>query len=1202
MLTLDDDLIETQYETDQKKSMDLMRAMASEEEGESPVVPEGDTEGLNPLKNKEVVPAAFAIEPLEAKQEEAGMLDTVGYYGDELIKAAAGAGTEVVNNTLQLEADLRESVWEYAGHEKNVKPLFQLDEAEENDSLGGKFLRTGFQFFVPFFGAVKALSAIGVVNKVGNTVTALAAGGVVDGVVFSPEEERVSDMILDWTDDNPVIGKAMFEYLASDPEDTNGTARFKNVLEGMGLGLGTEILFKTFRVVKNHFYQKNGGNALDALEARREARAKEVNEVDENGQPILKEEVNAVDENGQPIIDEVKLDGAGYPILKEGQVLAEGDARATAHISQVAPRARTKISDEKVSEVVTALENLDPAAAAAALRGIDFNFARIDTGDDVKALINEFSERFGGVGTKTQTQDQLRELAEELGAGQSTLKQMHADTENLGARVYAHRALLTASAEEVRRLATSVRLGEGGDDAIIALRKQVALHENIQAQMKGVQSEIGRALSQFRMTSRGVDLSLNERDELLEAMGGRDFNQKFAEKLTWITDPKQLNSFVRKGALVRTESALLELFINNLLSAPATHLINTIGNGLVVVNSIAETVGAAAFSKILPRSVDPRNQGTRAFDAGAKIFGMMMGITDALKITAVGLRALDDGFTASLKGDFKGARDIIVQNQDEFGTSLKAFAKNEAVLDKGKHSTIDQLKQGDGGITAKTFDIDPASLLGHATNVFGTLIRTPGRALMSSDELFKAVHYRGSLYEQAHGIAVREGLTGAAKNKRMAELVGDPPRHMKERAMREAREGTFTNELGDMMKPIQQASQAIPGLRFITPFMRTPVNIFKYTGERTPLLNLFAKSVREEFNAGGRRRDMMLSKTASGTTLYLAGGWLASEGKITGGGETNLRGEKMAGWRPYSVRYTDKNGIGRYASYSRLDPFGAFLGLSADMITMANHAGGDVDPSELAVMGIVSITKNLTSKSYLSGIIQLLDTLNSDNPDAWERFFRKFPATFIPLSAGLGAAARTIDPEKKEVNDWIDQALTKIPYASKSVLPQVNMFGEDMMQDGTLGPTFMSPIYTSVESTNPLATEIGRLNIDLQKPAKFIGSGQGSKGVELSKDQFYRYQKLMGNEAKLNGKGFRDAALHLIKTNNYKKASDNPDVEELQGKEYLIRLMHAQYRKAALLMLLKENPELKKEYKALQTTKHKALTSKATQVDWLKIE
>jgi hypothetical protein len=890
-------------------------------------------------------------------------------------------------------------------------------------------------------------------------------------------------------------------------------------------------------------------------------------------------------EDDATLADKLSLAGfgamAGFGIARVGtnKVMSAADRKAIAEASpeleslarpevrNIAPmepmlKKPPVIAKAKVNEIVEAAKAGKISDLAATAKAADFNFDHIDTAEDVADMVNSFSAVFekeiSHAKHGVQTFGDIKELADEVGSGVASLKELYADTDNLSARVLSHRILLAASAEHVNKLA---RLAMTGDvDAILSMRKHVALHASIQGQVKGIQTEVARALGQFRISASSVDLSINERNILIEAMGGHKANMDFAAKLSMISDPKRLAAITRKGSLARNQDALYEAWINGLLSSPVTHMVNVMGNTLVAIASPTERLAAAAIGTVLRSG----KEGVQHGEATAYLFGMMEGLKDTLRITKEGMDALKTAGSTAVRGDFKGAKEVLRDNRDEFGSSWNAFATDMPVLDNMAFGTREFDKQ-EPAISAEAFNIETSGVLGHFVDGLGTVLRTPGRMLTTADELFKSIHYRGELKAQAYRISTGEGLTGEAKFQRIAQLIDEPPPELSTQALQAARIGTFTSPLGKGGLMLQGAVQATPGARYIMPFIRTPVNIMKYAGVRTPGLNLLAESVRTELKAGGARRDMVLAKTAIGGSLYALGATLAAQGLITGGGEKDRSAENLGGIMPYAVKLGDK-----YYAYNRTDPYGMFLGLAADVTAISGQTD-EATVGDLASAAVLALSRNVVSKSYLSGLVSLIEGIT--NPETHgEAFIQKFASSFVPLSAMSGVARREEDPLMREVWSITDAVVNRIPGLSKSLPPRLNIFGEEVKYGGGLGPDWVSPIYTSVAATEPAAVEIARLNLDLRAPPKAIGGGSGMPGIDLTAVQYHRLMQLVGE-------GFKPDVTELVASKDYQELPEDPsNTVYVEAKEKSIRMLYEAHKRAAVAKLLEEDQSLMQKF------------------------
>jgi hypothetical protein len=171
----------------------------------------------------------------------------------------------------------------------------------------------------------------------------------------------------------------------------------------------------------------------------------------------------------------------------------------------------------------------------------------------------------------------------------------------------------------------------------------------------------------------------------------------------------------------------------------------------------------------------------------------------------------------------------------------------------------------------------------------------------------------------------------------------------------------------------------------------------------------------------------------------------------------------------------------------------------------------------------------------------------------------------------------------------MDTLKNATPGFSKTLPPRRNVFGDPVRYGGGLGPDIASPIYTSVESDNPAANEIARLNVDLQLPSRTISGGGNKPPLDLNHEQYDRFVALAGNEAKIfHGKGFKDYLTEYVETPEYKALAD--DQGDYDGsKRLVIEAAYASAKKAALYLMLDEFPELKAAYRQNLENSGKAL-------------
>lgn len=749
-------------------------------------------------------------------------------------------------------------------------------------------------------------------------------------------------------------------------------------------------------------------------------------------------------------------------------------------------------------------------------RAININLARIESAEDVKKAIAKIGKLYEpgiqAARREVMTNVETQKLADTLGMSPEDLLGRRTGQAFNAHEALAARQILETSGQKLVELANKARRLDASDMDKFAFRKHLNLHYGIQAQVSGMTAEAGRALQAFRIQAAGDAVKLKQIQEFLDGMGAREMTDDLAEKIATLETPEQVSTAVRQMQKATTSDVILEAWINGLLSGPQTHAVNTLSNSLVALWQIPERLTASFFGRVLPGKQEIPER-----EALSQAFGMIEGLKDGLRLA---------------------------------GHVLKTGEPSDVL------SKIEARKYR--AISAESLEL--SGTLGRAVDLLGEVVRVPGRALMAEDEFFKAVGYRMELRARAFRQAVSEGLKGQKAAERIQEIINNPPEDIHLAAIDVSRYQTFTKEVTGLARQLQRAAIECPALRLVVPFIRTPMNIMKFAMvERTPL-GLLSKAIRTDIKAGGARRDLALARISLGSAIMAGAATIAAEGNITGGGPSDSKMKSLlydTGWQPYSIKIGDK-----YYAFNRLEPAGMLLGIAADFAEIAGQAE-EMETDDLASMIVMAISKNVTSKTWLRGVSELLNTVS--DPDRYgERYIQRFAGTVVPT--GVAQIERVVDPELRQVNSMLDQIKSRIPGYSDDLPPRRNLWGEPIVLGGGLGPDIISPVYTSEKKDAPVSQELIRLKVPLSMPSKVVS------GVELSSEQYDRYLVLAGNEAKhpKTGLGLKETLEQLIETNEYQRQSDGPD----GGKASTILTHIYAFRALAREMLLEEFPEL----------------------------
>ncbi|KNH03092.1 phage-related protein [Qipengyuania citrea LAMA 915] len=681
----------------------------------------------------------------------------------------------------------------------------------------------------------------------------------------------------------------------------------------------------------------------------------------------------------------------------------------------------------------------------------NINLANLDSPQDISRALAQ-TEKLVGFDAATRgrvTQAETELLAADLGMTADKLLSRRKGQAFNAEEALAARQILAKSGNELVNAAKRMRaLGDDpGAEALAEFRQKWVRHAAIQEQVAGMTAEAGRALQQFR---QGADSRAVRGDVLsafVRAGGGGDNLKDAADALLDAVEmgPGKFNAFAAKAMKPKWRQKIGELYINMLLSNPPTHIVNMVSNTLTSMLQVPEYAAGAAVGAAR-RALGGKDAAPRILssEVGARAFGLIQGTKEGASLFAKALRTGDaDDFVSKVEGD--------------------------------EYKAISGLK--------------------------GEAIRLPTRFLTAEDQLFKGIARRMALNGLAARKAAREGLSGGDLSARIAELVSDPPADMFEEAMEYGRYLTFQNKLGPSGQAVSSfTSNNLPG-KIIVPFVRTPINLLKFATERSPAAPLL-KEFRDDFQAGGERRDLAIARMMLGTGLAATMYQAAQDGTITGAVPPDPKKAKLLyadGWQPYSVRVGDQ-----WVSYSRLDPLSTTIGVAADMATLPEGLS-DRQADDKGTMLVASIMGNLASKTWLSGATAFVEGLSDPGRYAGSWLQRTAGAFAVP--AGVAGVARSMDPILRRRESIGEAIQARVPGLSDDLLPRRDVFGEPV-ELGNWGPDFLSPFWASQQKNDPVVGEMLRIGAGVSEPGKtYTDEGQR---VEYAPEEYDRYHEIAG--------------------------------------------------------------------------------------------
>ena len=836
----------------------------------------------------------------------------------------------------------------------------------------------------------------------------------------------------------------------------------------------------------------------------------------------------------------------------------------------------------------------------------------LETGDDVIVLKELLESYYKENPDKITVEGAVTEIGEEVEKQLMLQKGKDAATKVAEARIV-QQSLRDQGSAVIQNLQDSIKKYEvagGGDKAIAEIKNSFQQLLSIGDVYRQLGREGGILLGSRRENFRSRKIGISESDYEIDGIRKEFVNasgsdpDKMVKIISETIDPNDPQATFEKLFKVSKQAqgkSMLDMpteyWMNAILSGPKTQVVNAMGNSLTQIWSSIEAVFG----------------------------GIASGNMDVVRAV---MAAWSDKEMYKEAGKF--AKKAFKQSDNVLDPNARSFSDRPEVAITGKR--ISEALPGQG-LSAK----QEAGLDWFANNV----IRIPSRLLMTTDEFFKQLAYRraarlkaamsgiqqginnpkqlaahinntlegviteggrmGSkegLAREANEIAVQKGITDTTeKNNFILDYVeqnfdGDKSALI-QYAQDEARYLTFTKELEEGIgASFQRFTNNHPFFRFILPFVRTPTNILTFALERTPLVA--TPLMKQEFAILKKEfmsEDPIVKAQARGkvvTAVLVVGGLVEAisdaENSITGGGPKNEKEKKAlqeAGWQPYSIKIGDT-----YYSYQRLDPLATPLGIIADLV----ETGRDIsaleskDSEKLLEHAyqsmIISLTRNITNKSYLTGIQNFMDAL-SDPERFAAKFSRNFASSFVPNI--LSQMADSDEQVLRETRGVMDAVKRKIGLRG-SLDAKRNILGEEIMTETLLASPLQAanPIAISTKKDDPILQAMAELKHGFRNPISNLGGDIDLLDYENESGQsaYDRWLELV-SQVKVRGDTLRQRLNRLIKSRDFKNTSPLSEPGLESPRIQMITSVLREFRNEARKQMLKEFPDLDQQYSTL---------------------
>lgn len=990
-------------------------------EGAAPVAPPAD---LGPMDAAHAV--LKAAKDLSARRGEFPIKEIAANALDVTAQVPFGAYNAVKNAVSGVEEVINFFSMQAGFPDANQPGSFTLPDAPAPTTPAGAVVEPISQFLTGFATGGRILSTLGWAAGALPTARMLVQGAISDGGFFNGQQGKLFDLV----DQVPILRGPVTDFLKSDPNDTEAEGRFKNVLNGLVAAPLVPAFVAAVRSIKY------GVNALG--------------------------------------IHPYKVPDVPLP---PGQAPLPGPALATSILGDIAPDAPLTVSTAltpeqqgvaKIKEALGQTEtNVPPDVLAKSLtdRGlmpigsgeVYVNFARINTSDDIKRIIQDVSTAtkpmIDAATGGPQTLASVERAAQNIDAF-NALYGRRTGAPLAPAEATAARQLHAAAAEKLHQVSVAVLTSSFQDapQRVFELRQMLATFASINAEIRGASADASRGLGAWRINVAGGDRA-RQIEAVINQAGGLDANRNLAQKIAAIgNDPVALDKFAEGGFMAKSRDAINQWFYFSALSGWMTHIRNFTGNSVMLPITMLDTATASRLAGLMgEQDAMPIGQ------AVAQWTGVKMGFADAM---AAAKRVYHTGVSEGGYG----------LNKVDSGTRPNAFS-------------------------ADTWHLSQTSLLGRAANLVQYITTRAQHLMVGSDEGFKTIGASLTGYQQAFVEAqkalARGEITPDQLAAKITQYVGDFPNNltdtMRTKTAQQAAYLTFNEPpspgglvdammrlrgMGDV--PDASVGMQIGGqvARMTLPFINFAGNAMKMSAEYTPLSPILTR-YRNAMRAGGADAYVANAKVALGSMTMATFVDLAMSGDITGKGPSDpiqLQTLKLTGWQANSIKIN-----GRYYSYNNLQPLSTVLGWAANIGEMlANDntpdASAPVNYQKLITGATFALADQVLSTSFMSQSAGMIGALQDKSGGRADVFVKQLLGTLMVPNV-LKSTEQIVDPVQRYTTNSIEEARARLPGFSTALAPKRDAMGFMKEFNSGLGPVYdaISPFYASQVKNMPIA-------------------------------------------------------------------------------------------------------------------------------------
>lgn len=400
-------------------------------------------------------------------------------------------------------------------------------------------------------------------------------------------------------------------------------------------------------------------------------------------------------------------------------------------------------------------------------------------------------------------------------------------------------------------------------------------------------------------------------------------------------------------------------------------------------------------------------------------------------------------------------------------------------------------------------------------NTAGRVMNIPMDTVMGMDNFFNVWATRASHY----ATALRNAEHAAIPKNRLGDYVKYYVEHPTDEMLLEAKtladKITFQTQMGEYASQIANVLQRGPSILYF-PFMRSAINLNKYSWERTPGLQLISRQLYKDIAAGGPAADAAIGRLILSQLMAQAYLEMAKDGYLTGSGPVDPA--VLRSWKgthePYSVA-----GKGGWIPMNNIEPANTTPGIIADIADILDKL--DDPSSEQAFMAVsLAIFKNMASNSWWQSADRIFDVIQhvEKGQPITEPGLKTLRGPAVGVTSSVARVTRLIDPISREARNFADELRGKFPWSSKDVPPVRDAWGDPRIPPQAWPHSWFGLVRPAVPAFRPYETdrlrkEAARLGVKMPAftdhlngqydPTRSISAPRGEQhaGIQLDPKQ-----------------------------------------------------------------------------------------------------